>query len=309
MTERSRCLTPISQPVSPGDQCARSAGAWLQSIIFSSLALFALEAAFANRVAQTAAPLATHSLRTGLRNSAGKYSLSATQLGALLESLRHKTGFQDMTFDETGFLTLGDRARVAGGSAAARDLLMAAVDGDQIFELEAHNDSPDFAFARLVEEVRYTNHPREERIESYLIQFDLADFRQLRGSRRALAAFDLGLVALHELAHGVLKLHDAISNQTQLGPCDQYINLIRRELGLPERRHYVARVRLSTTMYRGQIEMAELSFFLVRPEAGRTRARRFDLQWEAKRVADAADATPCHLWRSCPRRAGDAQKP
>src|SRR5262249_48841067 len=61
--------------------------------------------------------------RVGLRNSPGQYRLGAKQLDILLVSLREKTGFLDMTFDENGFLTLGDQTKFSGGSATARALL------------------------------------------------------------------------------------------------------------------------------------------------------------------------------------------
>ena len=38
-----------------------------------------------------------------------------------LESLRRKTGFMEMRFDESGFLTLGDRTRFVGASAQTID--------------------------------------------------------------------------------------------------------------------------------------------------------------------------------------------
>lgn len=95
--------------------------------------------------------------RAGLRNSDGERRLSARQLQKTLDSLRHKTGFLEMRFDEAGFLTLGDRTRIAGGSASARDLLIAAVDGDKLFELESHNYSPHVTFANLTLQVIYTN--------------------------------------------------------------------------------------------------------------------------------------------------------
>jgi hypothetical protein len=55
----------------------------------------------------------------GLRNSSGSRRLGATQLRKVLDSLRHKTGFLEMRFDEFGFLALGDRSSFVGGSASA----------------------------------------------------------------------------------------------------------------------------------------------------------------------------------------------
>ena len=93
--------------------------------------------------------------RGGLRNSADRYQLSAKQLSAVAASLREKTGFLDLRFDQDGFLTLGDRAHVGAGSAVARALLLAAVNSVDSFELESHNHSSDVVFAFLGESVIY----------------------------------------------------------------------------------------------------------------------------------------------------------
>src|SRR5262249_15490506 len=108
--------------------------------------------------------------RAGLRNSPESQRLSAAQLRQLLDSLRHKTGFLEMRFDDAGFLVLGDRTRFASGSASARELLAAAVDGQQSFELEAYDHSPDVTFARLTEGNIYTDARTKALIEARAIQ-------------------------------------------------------------------------------------------------------------------------------------------
>jgi hypothetical protein len=197
--------------------------------------------------------------RAGLRNSDGERRLSARQLQKTLDSLRHKTGFLEMRFDEAGFLTLGDRMRIAGGSASARDLLIAAVDGDKLFELESHNHSPHVTFANLTLQVIYTN--------------------------EVLAAFDLGFAVLHKLAHGVWLLRDEAGDETALGDCERSINHTRRELGLPERQRYRPRIWWIVTPDRGTIALAALPFIRERWETGRAVTQRFHLQWDALRVA------------------------
>ncbi len=77
--------------------------------------------------------------RDGLRNSAGRHRLSSKQPEALVEALQEKVGLLDLRFDETGFLTVGDRTRVEGSPAAARALLLAAMDGAQAIYLENPN--------------------------------------------------------------------------------------------------------------------------------------------------------------------------
>ena len=228
-----------------------------------------------------AAPDASIRSHTGLRNNDGARRLSVKQLQSALESLRHKTGFLDMRFDEAGYLTLGDRNRVAGGSGVARELLISAVDGDKIFELEAHDSSPGVAFARLTVTTIYTKLGAGARIVGLAIQLDFADFAMLRGEPEALRAFDVGFAILHELAHGVLGLKDDMARR-RLGECDERINLIRRDLGLPERRYYLPAISLILPPL---VEEAELIFAFVSRKGGREKTKVFYLRWDAKSVA------------------------
>jgi len=243
--------------------------------------LFALATLCAMSSLAGAAPDASMRFHTGLRNNDGARRLSEKQLQMALESLRHKTGFLGMRFDESGYLTLGDRNRVAGGSGAARELLLSAVDGDKIFELEAHDLSPGVAFARLTVTTIYTKFGAGARIVGLAIQLDFADFAMLRGEREALMAFDIGFAILHELAHGVLGLKDDIARR-RLGECDERINLIRRDLGLPERRYYLPAISFTMAP---SAEDAELIFALVSRKDGREKTKMFYLRWDAKSVA------------------------
>jgi hypothetical protein len=228
--------------------------------------------------------------RAGLRNSPGSQRLSAMQLQSVLDSLRHKTGFLSMRFDEEGFLTLGDRTRIGGGSATARELLIAAVEGDKAFELESHDRSSTVAFARIGAGPVYNNFTTKARITIEPLQLDFADFAQLHGSREALAAFDIGFAVLHELAHGVYRLRDT-TDPGYLGECERHINRMRRELGLPERQRYIARVRKPAPSESTiRIEQAELLFVCVSQTHGQAGTRRFFyLKWDAKQVASAAE--------------------
>jgi hypothetical protein len=224
--------------------------------------------------------------RAGPRNSPGSRRLSGAQLRLTLDSLRHKTGFLDMRFDEAGFLTLGDRTRYAGGSERARGLLIATVDDQQVFELEAHDHSPEVVIAQLTGGVIYSSAQTNARIKARQVLLDFADFAELRGDREAVAAFDLGFAALHELIHGVLGLRDADGERTQLGACDEQINHIRGELSLPEREGYIARVRPEIWPSRTR-NRSELVFARVSTESGRARTEWFYLSWDTEKVSAA----------------------
>jgi hypothetical protein len=242
--------------------------------------LFALATLSAMSSLAGAAPDASMRFHTGLRNTDGARRLSEKQLRTALESLRRQTGFLDMRFNEAGYLTIGDRNRVAGGSGVARELLISAVDGDKIFELESHDFSPGVAFARLIAGTIRTKFGAGARILELTIQLDFADFAVLRGEREALTAFDIGFAILHELAHGVLGLKDDIARR-RLGECDERINIVRRDLGLPERRYYSPAIRAIPDSLVGD---AELIFALVSRKDGREKTRVFYLRWDTKSV-------------------------
>jgi hypothetical protein len=175
-----------------------------------------------------------------------------------------------------------------GGSATARELLIATVDGRVAIELESHDYSPHIAFAHITAGIVYTHFQTKARIEARQVQLDFSDFAELRGEREAMAAFDLGFAILHELVHGVCGLRDAVGETAELGACDELINRMRRELNLPERQGYSARTQVVLSSPVGATRRAELVFARERTESGRARTEWFYLRWDAKRVASAA---------------------
>lgn len=231
---------------------------------------------------------ASHVYRPGLRNSFAAHRLNAKELNLVLTQLRRKTGFVRMRFDEAGFLRIDDRSQFSGGSAYARELLLAAVDGRKSIQLESHNRSPEVVFGRVSGNVNYTNHRGDRLIVAAPVEIDFSDFDHLRGERRVKEAFDPGFVILHELCHIVLELRDPEDEENAAGDCERYVNRIRRELGMPERQQYTA------TIYRTRVFpdipavlIAELSFAQIeagrKPES-RAKKRRLRLNWDVHRV-------------------------
>src|SRR5574341_1090725 len=205
-----------------------------------SRAAMALMFACSMVVYSLAAPGGPSPFRAGLRNSPESDKLNTKQLDEVLRSLRQKTGFLEMRFGEDGFLTLGDRTRIAGGSATARALLIATVDGVKAVLLINRRRSSEVSFARLAVPVTHISLTTGTRIEAHPLELDFSDFERLRGEQEVIAAFDPGFAVLHELAHAVLTLQDDKTSAHGLGDCEEHINRIRRELGLPERQHYLA---------------------------------------------------------------------
>jgi hypothetical protein len=245
---------------------------------------------------ETRDPLRYHG---GVRNSGEAKKLNPKQLDCVLKSLREKTGFSEMFFDENGFLNLGDRAKFHGGSETARALFSAAVDSSDSIDLESHNLSSTVAFARLQRATVYQSRATGKTIEVYPLEIDFSDFAKLRGDKRVLAAFDVGFVIMHELGHAVLGLRDPVTEGEGPGECEIYINRIRRELKLPERQNYIARTRsTSFAPAFGAREHAELTFVqhVDRGDRGDgpgiDKPQRFSLMWEAISVGPIRTITP-----------------
>lgn len=192
----------------------------------------------------TSLAYAASSIVTGVRNSTGAHRLNEQQLQQLQHTLRHKSGFVELSFDKQGTLTLGNRQHIQGGSATVRELLMAAVESLNLYELESHKAAPDIAFARILESEDQLLNERGQRRSIFQVRLDFADFNLVEGPPAAKASFEIGIALLHELVHGVLKLSDPEGRINQIGDCDAHVNQMRRELGLPERLYYHPTIKL-----------------------------------------------------------------
>lgn len=258
---------------------------WILIVTFMLVA-GAAQAGYADSKSDSAADPFRY--RSGVRNSLGRYQVKPKHLSALVESLRAKTGYVELHFDEDGFLTLGDRAHVAGGSVMARNLVQAAVDGPQALIIEDHSASRGVTFARLTSSLIYQNLRTGQNMEARMLQVDFNDFGSLKGERDVLAAFDVGFVVLHELAHGALGLSDAVSEEEEPGDCENYINQIRRQLNLPERLNYYARYRLGTSPLGLSQKRAELAFARTVNKGGRNKSEQLYLNWNSMTVGESS---------------------
>lgn len=221
---------------------------------------------------------------SGIRNSSGSHRLSDKQLQQVRENLIRKSGFVEMSFDEQGKLTLGNRQHSVGGSATARLLLIAAVDSANLYELESHDRSNDVAFARIYEYQDRLIDNTGKFTTGYKVQVDFADFDQLSGANEAKATFDLGIALLHELTHGVLKLQDTL-DASQIGECDAHVNQIRRELHLPERLYYQPNITIVQAGLNKRIVVAHLEF----AEGSGGQTRKYRLGWFPAKVSPNAN--------------------
>lgn len=231
---------------------------------------------------QTSSPSLTY--RGGLRLSPDKHQLNEKQCQQVLASLQEKTGWRELAFDADGFLTLGNRENFNGGSVTARQLLSDAVNFSGQLRLENHTHSSKVVFANLGKSTVFYNMRTKEQMEHQPIRIDFSDFGKLMGPKEVRASFDLGMTVLHELVHGVRKLHDSVNEYEEVGDCERYVNTIRKELGLPERQQYVARSHSVRSPLGWTIKTAELQFARTDFRNGKLKTDEFKISWDVDRV-------------------------
>jgi hypothetical protein len=151
----------------------------------------------------------------------------------LVKCLRAITGLTDLRFEADGSLQLGGQP--ARGSEHARALLADAINGANVIILEDASSRTDVAFCRVVRGRWLRGEPGKP--PAYVVLIDFTDFERLSGDTEARAAFDVGWGLLHEIDHVVTGSEDSTTAGV-LGECEEHINQMRRELGLPVRADY-----------------------------------------------------------------------
>ena len=164
-----------------------------------------------------------------------QYAITKEHERRLALSLRRITGYDGLQFGPDGSLSLGDCSVVAGGSGEARRILMRAVCSGAVFVIEDYSGSGSVNFGQAApEQVYEVRDGRSSQI--WRVRLDFDDFQQMDASSEVRAAFDEGFTLFHELLHGLGYL-DA-SRVRELGPCEEIVNRVRSELGLPLRDQY-----------------------------------------------------------------------
>jgi len=158
---------------------------------------------------------------------------STVQREELARRLRLITGWTNLTFNEDGALRTG--GHLTGGSQSARDLLNSAFSGSRTILFEDASGRKDVVFCRVV--LAKPEEDSSEQGEVHLVQIDFSDFQQITGDKQARAAFNVGWAVLHEIDHVVSDSNDP-QQDNDAGDCEDHINKMRRELGLPVRTNY-----------------------------------------------------------------------
>lgn len=164
-----------------------------------------------------------------------QYAITKEHEQRLALSLHRITGYCDLQFGSNGSLTLGDSSMVSGGSAEARRILMRAICSGATFIIEDYSGSVSVNFGQAASEQVYED--RDGRgSQVWRLRLDFDDFREMAAPPKVRAAFDEGFTFFHELLHG-LGYKDA-SRTRELGECEEIVNRVRSELGLPSREQY-----------------------------------------------------------------------
>ncbi len=193
----------------------------------------------------------------------------------LAGKLRKITGL-DLRFDDDGILR-ASRRQTSDGSTSASTLLVEAISGSNAIVVEDSSNSSEVAFCRVIPG-RWKNNLTGPPV--FVVQIDFADFDQVVGDKRALAAFNEGWGLLHEIEHIV---HDTADGTAldETGECEARINQMRRECSLPERVDYfytLAPFSMGSTF---ATRFVRLAFEEIQPTK---KKKRFWITWDARVV-------------------------
>jgi len=194
----------------------------------------------------------------------------------LIKRLRVITGLSTLNFDNNGSLRLGEQMN--GGSESARKLLAEAIAGRNVVILDDASSRADVAFCRVVRG-RWVR-SESNKPPAFVVLIDFTDFHQLSGDAEARAAFDVGWGLLHEIDHVVRDSEDARDAKV-VGDCEDHINRMRLEVGLPVRVDYFfsrAYVKADSNF---NARYVRLSF--------ERQAKRYWLVWDATTVGGLLD--------------------
>jgi len=193
----------------------------------------------------------------------------------LIKRLRTITGWTTLRFDQAGILQVGTE-EASSGSPTARALLKEALNSNSFIVLEDASSRADVAFCRVVPARWLT--ANGSKLPALVVLIDFADFNQLLGDEKALAAFNVGWGLLHELDHVVSDSTD-IDQAGLVGECESHINDMRREVGLPLRVEYFFRQSSLRSDPDFNRQLVRLAFEIYDP--GKSRNRRYWVIWDA----------------------------
>jgi hypothetical protein len=211
-------------------------------------------------------------------------SVSQSNRRELTEKLRRITGWSNLTFDANGALQTGIE-QTEGGSQTARALLLKAISGTRLIVVDDVSNSEGVAFGSVTP--GRWDQSAAHKPEAYVVMIDFADFQQVIGDKRARESFDAGWAMLHEIDHAINDSQDP-SVPGEVGDCEEHINVMRRELMVPERREYFhALVPASNASLNFPTTFVRLAFE-ARDNANKK--KRYWLMWNTAAVGGPKDS-------------------
>ena len=196
----------------------------------------------------------------------------------LVTRLRAITGLTDLRFETDGSLSVGSK-HSTHGSESARALIAQAVEGGNVIIIEDASSRSDVAFCRVVPGRWTRGEPTKP--PAYVVLIDFKDFQKLSGDAEARAAFDVGWGLLHEIDHVVTGSEDA-QDPKEPGECEDHINVMRLEIGLPIRVDYFFNRSNFKTDANFNARYVRLSF--ERRDEISLQTKRYWLAWDATTV-------------------------
>jgi hypothetical protein len=200
----------------------------------------------------------------------------------LLTKLRKITGWTKLTFAADGDLSL-ESTEVINGSKSARNLLASALTGNKVIVLEDASSRADVVFCRVVPG-RWIK-ANAAGLAAYVLLIDFTDFEQITGDAEARQAFDVGWGVLHEVDHVIMNSTDA-EVDGYVGECEDHINRMRAELGLPLRASYFFTLSALKTDPNFNKRFVRLPF--EQRDASSRRMKRYWLAWDFNAVGGCA---------------------
>ncbi|MEP7272881.1 MAG: hypothetical protein ABI882_15375 [Acidobacteriota bacterium] len=165
-----------------------------------------------------------------------EWTFAPSEHQRLVESLRRITGLKQLGFNLDGSLVMGEMATPEGGSRLARAMLTFALESGAVFIIEDHSGSASVQFGQLDQGTNYQNNITGWRAVIWRVRIDPTDFRQIHAPRSVKASFDEGFTVMHEILHGLG--YDDPREPGAVGECEELLNEVRLELGLPLRAEY-----------------------------------------------------------------------
>jgi len=207
-----------------------------------------------------------------------RYEVSSEKRESLSQKLRVITGWADLKFDNEGFLQLNG-GNFSNGSSTARAFLIKALTDKNLMLIEDASNRKDVVFCHVIKG-RWTK-DAEKKSPVYIIQIDFADFDQVIGDKKVLASFNEAWGFLHEVSHVVNDSVDA-AHTNEVGECEAFINIMRRECGLAERAKYFHTLLHLTIGNPFSPNLVRLGFDLKQENSGKK--KRYWLVWDANIV-------------------------